>query len=302
MSAQPLDVLARNFSADGARWESGPGGLPFLVVETNRCRARLTPYGGQLCEWTPAGQSTPVLFLSPRSAFAIGKAIRGGVPICFPWFGNHPSDTTKPAHGFARTRAWDVARVSRESDGDVRVALRLGSSTETRALWNAEFDASLRLSLGGALAMTFEVENTGRDEIAYEIALHSYFTVGDVERIRIHGLENTRFIDKVDGFREKIHGAEPLVLSGETDRVFLGTASTCVIEDPSLGRHVRIEKSGSLATVVWNPWREKAQAMADVGSDAWRDFVCVETANAGPHAVRLAAGARHATTARVSVE
>lgn len=302
MTSQPLDVLARAFFTDGARWESGPGGLPFLVVETNRCRARLAPYGGQLCEWTPAGQSTSALFLSPRSAFAVGKAIRGGVPVCFPWFGNHPSDTTKPAHGFARTRAWEITRVTREDAGDVRVALRLASNTETRAYWNAEFSASLTLSLGASLAMTFEVENTGRDEIAYELALHSYFTVGDVERIRIQGLENTQFIDKVDGFRAKVHGVEPLVLSGETDRVFLNTTTACVIDDPALGRRVRVEKSGSLATVVWNPGLEKAQAMADVGGDAWRNFVCVETANCGPHEVRLAAGARHATTARVAVE
>lgn len=301
MPSPALDVLVRDHSIEGARWKSGPGGLPFLVVETDRCVARLTPHGGQLCEWTPSGQARSVLFLSPRAAFASGKAIRGGVPICFPWFGNHASDTSKPAHGFARTRPWDVASVRRDqSDGTV-VTLRLVPDDETRALWDAQFAATLTVSLGTSLAMAFTVENTGDREIAYEVALHSYFAVGDVERIRVHGLEKTRYIDKVDGMKEKVLGADPLVLTGETDRVFVETAATCTVDDPVLGRRIRVEKTGSLATVVWNPWRVKGEAMADVAGDAWRDFVCVETASCGPHAVRLAPKERHVTAAHIHV-
>jgi glucose-6-phosphate 1-epimerase len=285
---------------DGAAWEDGPGGLPFLRVETDRCRARLTSYGAQLCEWTPAGQSA-VLFMSPRAVFATGTAIRGGVPICFPWFGPHPSDPTKPAHGFARTRTWQVAGVTRDTTGDVRVVLQLAADAETRALWSAPFAVSLTLSLGAALEMTAEVENVGDEPIAYELALHSYLAVGDVEAVRIHGLERTRFVDKVDGGKEKIAGDEPLAIAGETDRVFLDTTTTCVVDDPVLARRLRVEKRGSQATVVWNPGRDRARTMRDVGEDAWRGFVCVEAANVGPHAVRLAPRARHAMSARVDV-
>lgn len=281
-------------------WESGPGGLPFLAVETERCRARLTRHGAQVCEWTPAGHATSALFLSPRAVFAVGKAIRGGVPVCFPWFANHPSDATKPAHGFARARMWQADAPTRDAAGDTRAVLRLTSDAETHAYWPAEFAASLTVSLGTSLAMTFEVENTGADDLAYELALHTYLAIGDVERIRIQGLEHTRFIDKVDGGREKVAGAEPLALAGETDRVFLDTTAACTVDDPILGRRIRVEKSGSQATVVWNPGREKAQAVPDIG-DAWRTFVCVETANCGPHAVRLAPRARHAMTARIDV-
>jgi D-hexose-6-phosphate mutarotase len=232
--------------------------------------------------------------------FAPGKAIRGGVPVCFPWFANHPSDTTRPAHGFARTRMWEVGDVTRDDGGDVHVTLHLTSDAETRAHWNAEFAASLTLSLGTALAMTFAVDNTDADDIAYEIALHTYLTVGDVEQIRIHGLERARFIDKVDGMREKVAGAEPLALAGETDRVFLDTTAACTVDDPVLQRRIRVRKSGSRTTVVWNPGREKGLAVPDIG-EAWRTFVCVETANCGPHAVRLAPRARHAMTARIDV-
>jgi len=285
----------------GAVWEDGPGGLPFLVVETDRCRARLTPYGAQVCAWTPAGHATSALFLSPRAVFGAGTAIRGGVPVCFPWFAAHPTDPARPAHGFARTRRWEVAGVTRDDAGDVGVMLHLASDAGTRALWDAEFAASLTVSLGASLTLTFEVENTGAADLAYEIALHSYLAVGDVERIRIHGLERTRFIDKVDGMAEKVSGAEPLTLAGETDRVFLDTAATCIVDDPVLGRSLRVDKRGSPATVVWNPGPTKGPAVSDLGGDAWRRFACVETASCGPHAVRLAPRARHAMTARIAV-
>jgi D-hexose-6-phosphate mutarotase len=285
----------------GVEWEDGPGGLPFLVVETDRCRARLTPYGAHVCEWTPAGQATSALFLSPRATFAAGKAIRGGVPVCFPWFANHPTDATKPAHGFARTRLWQVADIGRNGDDDVGVVLRLTSDAETRAYWPAEFVATLTVSLGRSLAMTLEVENTGADEIAYESALHTYLTVGDVEGISIHGLKRTRFVDKVDGFQEKTAGDTPIAIAGEVDRVYLDTPATCTVDDPVLGRRIRIEKRHSQATIVWNPGHQKAQGVADIGGEAWQRFVCVETANCGPHVVRLAPRARHAMTARIDV-
>jgi len=269
-------------------------------VETDRCRARLTPYGGQVCEWTPAGQS-PVLFMSPRAVFAAGTPIRGGVPICFPWFGPHPTDPTKPAHGFARTRTWQVAGVARDTAGDVRVVLRLAANADTRALWSAPFAVSLTLALGASLEMTADVENVGDDAIVYELALHTYLAVGDVEAVRIRGLEGARFVDKVDGGKDKLAGPEPLAIAGETDRVFLDTTTTCVVDDPVLARRLRVEKRHSEVTVVWNPGRERARSMRDVGEDSWRGFVCVETANVGPHAVRLAPRTRHAMSARIDV-
>jgi glucose-6-phosphate 1-epimerase len=294
-----LDVLSRRFSPTGAVWRRGPGDLPFLDVETPRCRAVLTPYGGQLCEWTPAPRTEPVVWRSPRAVYAEGKAIRGGVPICFPWFGNHPSDAKRPAHGFARTRAWEIVEVA-DDDDDVVVRFRLVDDAATRSLWDATFAAGLEIALGSTLSLRFDVENRGRGPITAEVALHAYFGVGDVERIRIHGLERTRFLDKVDGGVERRQGDESLAIVGEVDRVFLDTPVACEIEDPVLDRRIRIEKSGSLATVVWNPGPEKAAAMADVG-DAWPRFVCVETACCGPHALRLEPGERHAVEARISV-
>ncbi len=278
----------------------GPGGLSFLLLDTPRCRARLTSHGAHLCEWTPAGQSSPVVFLSPRAVFASDKAIRGGVPVCFPWFGAHATDPHKPQHGFARTHAWDVESIGQDSQGDTRVAFRLVSSPGTRALWDADFVARLTVVLGATLEMTFEVENTGKGPCVYEAALHAYLGIGDIAKVSVHGLEATRFLDKTDGQREKRSGDAPLTFDGEVDRTFLDTTASCTVHDPVLARQIRIDKIGSGATVVWNPGRAKGEAMADLG-DAWNRFVCVETVNCGPLAVRLAPGARHAMTSRISV-
>jgi glucose-6-phosphate 1-epimerase len=296
-----LDDLVREFSADGTRWERGPGDLPFLVIETSRCTARMTPYGAQVCEWTPAAQASPVLFLSPRAVFAAGTPIRGGVPLCFPWFGAHATDPARPAHGFARTRMWRMADVIADETGQVHVGLRLSDDAGTRALWDAAFEASLTISFGTTLTMTLAVENVGSREIAYESALHTYLAVGDVAQVRISGLEHTAFLDKVDGGREKRSKAEPVTFAGETDRIYLATTTTCTVDDPVLRRVIRVEKRGSDTTVVWNPGREKALAVRDIG-EAWDHFVCVETVNCGPHAVRLPPGERRAMTAHLATE
>jgi len=238
--------------------------------------------------------------VSPRAIFAAGKGIRGGVPVCFPWFANHPIDATKPAHGFARTTVWSLDELTIDAT-DTHVVLRLGADPATRALWPHDFSAALALSLGIRLEMTFTIENTGLPEFAYEAALHTYLAVGDVEHVTVEGLEHTRYIDKVDGMREKTSHKGPLAPSGEVDRVFLDTTAACLVHDPVLERTIRVGKRGSQTTVVWNPGPVKGPAVPDLGDDAWRRFICVETANAGAHAVRLAPGSRHDMTVTISV-
>ena len=274
--------------------------LPFLLFDTPRCRARVTPHGAHVCEWTPAGQGSPVLFLSPRAQFARDKAIRGGVPICFPWFGPHPTDRHKPAHGFARTTAWAVEDKGEDANGVARVVFRLDSDAATHALWDADFVARLTVTLDTVLEIALEVENSGRRAFVYEAALHNYLTVGDVARARVHGLEKTTYLDRADGLREKTAGESALAFDGEVDRTFVNTTAACTVEDPLLGRRIRVEKTGSATTVVWNPGEAKGMALADLG-DGWKRFVCVETANCGPNALRLEPGARHVMATKISV-
>ena len=302
---QTLDELQRTHSIEGAAWIAGPGGLPMLDVRTEQCEARVFAHGAHVAAWTPAGQR-PGLHLSPKSAFDPKKAIRGGVPVCFPWFGGRtddpkPDGKPSPAHGFARTRPWTVDEVSLEENGRVLVAMVLQDDESTRAVWDHPFEAALTASLGQTLQVTLEVRNTGADELEIEEALHTYLEVGDVERIRLLGLEGTKYVDKVDGFKEKQTASEPLVFTAETDSVFIGTKTAVVIDDVALARHLRVEKTGSRNTVVWNPWLVKAQTVPDIGGEAWRSFVCVEAANVRPHHIVIPAGAVHVMSTRITV-
>jgi len=241
-----------------------------------------------------------LLWLSREAVYGGGKAIRGGVPICFPWFGAHPSEPSFPAHGFARTRAF--AFEGSEERGDLVIAeLSLTSDAETRKLFPHDFRARLRVSVGRELGLAFEVENTSPDELDYELALHTYLRVTDVRHIELRGLAGASYDDKVSGARSCREGDAPLRFSGETDRVYESTARV-TIEDPLRQRRLFVDKTASRTTVVWNPWSDKAKRLSDFGDDEWPEMVCVEAANASPHAVRLPPEARHTTTTIVSAE
>jgi len=218
-------------------------------------------------------------------------------PWCFPGSDRRPAILGLPEHGFARTTEWSVESVARADDGSVAAVLALEATDATRTLWPHEFRAQHRVVVGPRLEMSLEIENRSRVPLTFEAALHTYLLVGDVREATLSGLEGTTYIDKTDGMKRKTQGSEPLRLREETDRVFVGTRTTCVVDDPVLSRRIVVEKGGSDTTVVWNPWSEKARTIADLEPDGWRSLLCVETANAGDAAVRLAPGERHQMTA-----
>lgn len=281
-----------------ASFVSGPGDLIVLEITTPLASARIFPHGAHVAEWTPAG-AKPVLFMSGSSHFADGKPIRGGVPICFPWFGGRAGHPESPAHGFVRSTTWMVESITHDPDGTIVASFFTSDSDATRTLWPHAFLARHRVRIGKTLEMTLEVENRGVAPFTYEEALHTYFAVSAVQAVEVRGLEGAEYIDKVEAFARKRLGSEPLRFTAETDRVFPGTTTTCVLHDPGLKRDIVVEKSGSATTVVWNPWVAKAKAMADFGDDEWPGMACIETANAGENAVTLAAGATHSMTARI---
>jgi glucose-6-phosphate 1-epimerase len=241
-----------------------------------------------------------LLWLSDQALYAPGKAIRGGVPICFPWFGAHPTEPSFPAHGFARTRAFRFEG-SEERGDNVHCELSLVSDAETLRLFPHPFQARLRLSVGRELSLAFEVENTGESAFAYELALHTYLGVSDARQIELSGLGGASYDDKVSGARGCVQEDALLRLSGETDRVYDSTGRVTVA-DPARRRRLIVDKTASRTTVVWNPWSEKAKRMADFGDDEWPTMVCVEAANASPHGIPLPPEARHTTTTIISAE
>ncbi|MCW5892861.1 MAG: D-hexose-6-phosphate mutarotase [bacterium] len=294
------DALNDRFAiADALRFDVGPGGQARAVVTGPLAAGRVHLQGGHVTHWRPIG-SEPVLFLSPNAQFMPGRAIRGGVPVIFPWFGPRRDGGPGPEHGFARTAAWAVESVGREPDGAVTVVLLLEDDADTRAAWPHAFALRHRVTVGTQLAMTLEVENRGGTPFVFEAALHTYLRVGDVGAVTVSGLAGATCVDKNAGLRRHVEDDAPLRITGPTDCMYLGTTAACVVDDPILARRLVVEKHGSASTVVWNPWAAKAAAMADLGADAWRTMLCVETANVADDAVTLAPGAGHAMTARLA--
>jgi glucose-6-phosphate 1-epimerase len=285
-----ISELQRRFGIPGVvQVDAGSGGLARVVVTSDLASAEMYLHGAHLTKYQPNG-SKPVLFMSGKSWFEANKPIRGGVPVCFPWFGPKVGSPESPAHGFARLRDWELEACVRHPDGTVRVGFALDSD-----------DSTIRLAFGIGRALEMDLEVRSKTTFGFEEALHTYFQVGDVRKVSVEGLENVEYLDKTDSFRRKTQPAEPIRITGETDRVYLNTRSACVVRDPLLERTITVEKEGSDTTVVWNPWIAKAKAMPDFGDDEWPQMICVETANVGDGALRLSAGQSHHMKVRITL-
>jgi glucose-6-phosphate 1-epimerase len=299
--ASDLAALQRRFDVPGVvRFEAGAGGLTRAVVTTALAEAEVYLHGAHVTRYRPAGERE-VLWMSAASLFREDKAIRGGVPICFPWFGPKAGDPSAAMHGFARLKEWRVESVVQPGDGTVELILELDADQQTRTAWPHVFAARYHVRVGRVLELVLRVRNDGTESFTFEEALHSYFTVGDARRISISGLEGTTYIDKVDQMKHKAQGDAAVSIERETDRVYTKTRTTCVIDDPVLGRRINVAKEGSDATVVWNPWIDKAKAMADFGDDEWPGMVCVETCNVGDQRVTVQPGETHEMRAAIGV-
>jgi glucose-6-phosphate 1-epimerase len=284
----------------------GPGGLDVLQVDRPFVDASVFLQGAHLASWKPPGQTHDLLFVSSRSAFGPGKAVRGGVPVCFPWFGPmrpelgfRPSPQA-PMHGVARTTPWKLVE-SCSAGQSVMLRLAPVSYEPYRAWTDAAFETSIEITLGQTLEVTHQVTNSGPAPMRYETALHTYFRVGDVTRIRIEGLGGTDYFDKTQNFARLIQREQTLSLVDETDRVYVDTDKSVTIIDPVLDRRIVNHKRGSSATVVWNPWEAKSVPMTGLAPDEWKQFVCVETASCNKGYVTLEPGRSHATTMIVEV-
>jgi glucose-6-phosphate 1-epimerase len=301
MAPATADDLQRRFGIAGlASFAAGRGGLTCLRLTPAAAEAEVYLHGGHVTHFQPRG-GAPVLFLSAESRFGPTAAIRGGIPVIFPWFGARADDPKAPAHGFARTAEWEVESIDR-AGGGVTAVLRLTPDAASQASWPHRFVLRERIDVGPALGVALEVENTDRAPFGFEEALHTYLAIGDISEASVTGLAGTSYIDKTAGMARKAAGAAPLRITAETDSVFLGTRGACVLDDPSGGRRLVVEKEGSATTVVWNPWAEKSRAISDLGDDEWRRMLCIETANAGDDRVTLPPGQRHAMRARIRVE
>jgi glucose-6-phosphate 1-epimerase len=275
-------------------------GLVKAAILLDDVTAELYLQGAQVTAWQPLDER-PVLFTSPKSAFAPGKAIRGGIPIVFPWFGANRHTPTAPPHGFARTVTWHLNGVEAAGSGSLTLTLSLGDGDVGSPFWPERFRAIYSVTFAQTLSLRLAVQNRATHSIVFEQALHSYFAISDIAEITISGLASATYIDKTDAARRKLQIADLVTITSETDRVYLDTPEQCAIEDRGWHRRVVIEKDGAASSVVWNPWAEKATAMVDLGDPAWRGMVCVETGNIADNEVRLAADAEHQMSTAIVV-
>lgn len=290
------DNLTRAFAiAEHLSFAEPQPGLPIADIRTRHASARIALQGAQVLAWQPVGQQ-PVIWVSKAAIFAPGKPVRGGVPVCWPWFGPLGD---KGAHGFVRTRPWQVRASQLDAAGQVVLRLGICDDAETRALWDQPFDLELTVTVGATLTLALTSHNTGTNSMALTEALHTYFCVGDIAQTSVAGLDGCGYIDKVQNFSQHQQRGD-VRFSGETDRIYTPTTAECVINDAAGGRSIQIGKQGSGATVVWNPWAEREKAFADMAVGEYQGMVCVETANA-PEPVTLAPGERHTLVAVISV-
>jgi D-hexose-6-phosphate mutarotase len=276
-------------------FNEGKGELLMLEINTAMSRAELYLHGAHLTHFQLKDQP-PLLFVSQLSRFQEGAPIRGGIPVIFPWFGPREGE---PAHGFARVQLWELREISQLSDGGL--SLRLGLPDSPAAALFPQFTAEYRVTIGRTLGAELSVTNDSQDQdFTFENCLHTYFQIGDISAVSVTGLKGRDYLDRVDGFTRKTERAEHVKIQRETDSIYLNTPDTVEIHDSKLQRRIRIEKSGSLSTVVWNPWVDKAREMPDFGNDEYKEMICVEAGNVGENKITLPAGKRASLKVEIS--
>jgi glucose-6-phosphate 1-epimerase len=262
----------------------GNGGLPKIEVNSDQSSAEIYLHGAHVTDFQKKGEA-PLLFTSQFSRFTPSQPIRGGVPVIFPWFGPREGE---PTHGFARVVSWDLHEAVTLPEGGVTLRFHLPELAES-AVW-PPFSANYVVTFTDTLSMELLITNTSADEVFnFETCLHSYFFVGDINEVGITGLKGANYLDKTDHFAPKVE-SDPIRIAAEVDRIYPDTTAPVEIMDRKLRRKIRIDKSGSASTVIWNPWLAKAQQMPDFGNEEYKQMICVESGNVARNRVSLAPG------------
>jgi glucose-6-phosphate 1-epimerase len=304
-----MGELDRRFGIPGiAKVCDGNGGMPRVQITSSLGEGEMYLHGAQVTSWKPHSREPQggddVLFLSSKSRWEDGQAIRGGIPVCFPWFRANVNDPQAPAHGVVRTKEWQLASIvenrNAENGNGVTVSMFTESDERTRRWWPGEFRLVHRVTFGAELSLELVCTNTGTTALRFEEALHTYNRVADVQDARVQGLDTVRFLDNTDGNKEKTQHGDVAIVS-RTDNAYLNTDHAVDLSDPKMNRGIRLTKANSLSTVVWNPWRDGAVKLHDLGDGEWTQFLCVEASNILGAAVNLAPGQEHSMTAVLSV-
>jgi glucose-6-phosphate 1-epimerase len=301
---QAIAELNEHFAIrDHVTFHEDEPGMPKIRIASSASEATIYLQGAHLTQWTPTGHS-PVLYLSPKSALAPGKPIRGGVPVLFPWFGprwNADSFAVKsPLHGFARTTVWTLERTHLDPTGEVQVTLSLAPDETSSSLGYSSFAATIEFRIGAELRVALTVQNRGAEPMEFEEGLHTYFAVDDSGAVLLDGLRGSTYLDKRDDMIRKVQRESQFRFTRDVDQVHVNTAEPLTLHDA--GRKIHIAKEGSQTTVIWNPWTVLTPNFPDLAEDSWEHFVCAETVNAADDRITLAPGGTHIMGMTVTVE
>lgn len=271
--------------------------LGLSTVDTGLATGQVLEQGAQVLRWAPRG-AAPVLYVSSAVRYAAGAPVRGGIPVCWPWFGPGRAGDRSPIHGVVRTARWRLIERREHPDGAVELSYGLDSDELEVPDFADRWTLQLSVRFADTLVVELTTTNTGAEPFILEEALHAYLVVGDIHRTRIEGLAGAAYVDKVAGRLCEQDG--PVVFTGETDRVFR-RGGTVTVHDPALARTLTVTSTGAANTVIWNPWAAKAAEAADIGDQDWTGFMCVEAANALADVLTVAPGQAHAIGYRLSV-
>lgn len=296
-----VDLLNARFGIpDRVQFFRSSGDFPMVRIVSPLSSATISIYGAQVLSFIPIGQED-LLWMSPKSFYEAEKPIRGGILVCWPWFGAHPSDHSKPSHGFSRILFWHLRSVQALSSDETRIRMTLSEYDTTPDLFGFRFNAEIIFTIGKLLTVELRIENIDEREFQFTEALHSYFNISDVRHISLDGLDRTTYIDAVDQFSRKVQYG-PIRFDEVVNRVYLHTSSDCLLRDELFSRVIHVQKSGSFSTVVWNPGELLSEIVADMEPDGYRRMVCIETANAAENGVTLAPLQVYTMTTTIGVE
>ena len=274
--------------------------LVFITVSNKYADADICLYGAHVASFKPRN-TMDLLWMSPESSFEVGKAIRGGIPVCFPWFGPHKTDPEKPQHGFARLMYWDVVSTATNAAGETMIKLELNSSEETKAYWPHDFCAEMNIVVGKTLVETLKITNTSAEPFDYTCALHTYYSLSAIESISIEGLQGLTYYNQVTG-ENGVQEEEKLEIADALTHHYLNTETPVIIDDSAFRRRIKVDKKGSKVTTVWNPGAETCAKIGDLPDDGYETFVCVEATNAFDYPVHLNPGESFETSAIIGID
>ncbi len=296
-----INVTGSDLQAEQIKFKSGAGSLTIVNINNRHAKASLVLQGGHLLSWQP-NEEENVIWLSEDAIFSKEHSIRGGIPICWPWFGAHPVNHSFPSHGYARTSDWDVVETKTLSDGSSLIVLQLLQDAVSEEYRARDVELDLRVTVGKRLEMSLITRNAGNKAVTIGQAMHTYFYVSDIQNVILSGLENQVYIDALDRWQRK-NETNPIMIKAEVDRIYQDTPEIPVyIIDQAFKRQIKIRKQGSHSTVVWNPWIDKSERLGDMGKNGYKNMICVETGNVADDVVMIEPETEHSLSVCYEIE